>query len=143
MSHLGQCKPHCTLLTLDSEKYDFLDIPAISKICCFGWAECPISPTRETIAPILKRRISKFSRGRVAEGIYNLAQHAISELLSKSDGSFQSRTYTSVTRTDVFERISDELTIGPQGAQPRWFWWRHKTRYLLLRLSLYQQDSSI
>ncbi|ERF68221.1 hypothetical protein EPUS_08658 [Endocarpon pusillum Z07020] len=92
------------------EKYDFLDIPAISKICCFGWAECPISPTPETIAPILKRRISKFSRGRVAEGIYNLAQHAISELLSRSDGSFQSRTYTAlnhdgyggVTRLDIF-----------------------------------------
>ncbi|KAF7505183.1 hypothetical protein GJ744_001173 [Endocarpon pusillum] len=92
------------------EKYEFRDIPAISKICCFGWAECPISPTPETIAPILKRRISKFSQGRVAEGIYNLAQHAISELLSQSDGSFQSRTYTAlnhdgvggVTRLDIF-----------------------------------------
>lgn len=135
--------PHCSQLTFGSKNHRFLDIPAISTICRFGWAECPTSPTRKTIAPELKHRISQFSQGHIAEGIYNLAQHAISELLYQPDGSFQSRTYTSVKPTTVFERDSDELIIVLQGAQSRWPWWRHQTRYLLLRLSLYQQGSSI
>ncbi len=86
---------------MNSKDSKFLDIPAISKICGFGWAECSTSPTRETIAPKLKRKISKFSQGHIAEGIYNLAQHAISELLFQPDGSFQSRTYTSVKPSTV------------------------------------------
>ncbi len=104
--------PHCSPLTFDSKNNKFLDIPAVTKICGFGWAECPTSPTHETIAPKLKRRISKFSRGHIAEGLYNLAEHAISELLCQPDGSFKSRTYTSVMPSAGFERVLDELIMN-------------------------------
>ena len=109
----GAMMPHCSQLTLNSKNYEFLDIPAISKVCRFGWEEFP--PSNDTIAPTLKRRISRFSQGHVAEGFFNIAQNAIRELLSQPCGSFQSRTYTSVKPSPVIEKspgLTDNLASG-------------------------------
>jgi hypothetical protein len=75
---------------------EFSDIPVVSTVSQFDWEECSTSSAPDRIASALKRRISRFSHGSVTEGLHNLAQHAIGELLCEPHGSFPFRTYKSV-----------------------------------------------
>jgi len=64
----------------------------------------------DQITPALKDMISKVSHGYTAEGLHNLAQHAIGELRSHSRGPFSSRTYTSVRFQSLCSEDSEKLT---------------------------------
>jgi hypothetical protein len=71
------------------------------------------SSAGDETTPALKEMISKVSYGHTAEGLHNLAQHAIGELQSYSSGSFSSRTYTSVRFQPLCSEDSQRLTTDP------------------------------
>jgi hypothetical protein len=77
----------------------------------YAWEECSTSSAPDRIASALKRRISMFSHGSVAESLHNLAQHAIGELLCEPHRAFPFRTYTSVKSIFQLKEDLHKLTI--------------------------------